>query len=93
MYIEPTCPPANDEPFIWTGETVEATVKTKAVVAVAGFPAASFTRTANEDLPPCAGAPAMTPEAAFNISPLGKAPEERLQVYGFLPPIAASVTE
>ena len=39
------------------------------------------------------GVPAMTPLEAFSVSPAGKAPAETVQVYGVVPPEAASVLE
>jgi len=39
------------------------------------------------------GVPAMTPLEAFSVSPAGKAPAETVQVYGVVPPEAASALE
>jgi hypothetical protein len=35
----------------------------------------------------------MTPEEEFNAKPLGSDPAEMLQMYGFVPPMAAIVVE
>ena len=41
----------------------------------------------------CDGVPATAPVEAFRVRPVGSVPDVRDQVYGVVPPVAASVTE
>lgn len=51
---------------------------------------ASLTRTVKLNPPAAVGVPLMTP-AEDRSSPGGKVPEKRVQAYGGVPPLAASV--
>ena len=44
-------------------------------------------------LPDCVGVPLRAPVEAFNVTPVGSAPTVMFQVYGVVPPEAASVAE
>jgi hypothetical protein len=43
--------------------------------------------------PTAVGFPPIFPDAAFSVRPVGSDPAATDQVYGFVPPVAASVTE
>ena len=66
------------------------TVRERLCVAV--LPLVSVTLTVKEDEPLVVGVPLMTP-AVLSERPAGKVPLLRLQVYGEVPPVAASVAE
>ena len=67
---------------------VGSTTMLRALVAVAAR--ASCACTVNVTVPVAVGVPLMTP-AALSVSPAGNAPADTDQVYGVLPPVAASV--
>ncbi len=73
------------------GTTVAATLIASCCEAHCGAEDASVTFTVNGNVPDCVGAPATTPVEAFRLKPLGRVPEGMLQLYGEVPPLAASV--
>jgi hypothetical protein len=78
---------------IWTGVTAAATVRVNDFVAVCAVGVVeSVTLAVNENEPEADGVPEIVPVAA-NVKPAGKAPEATLQLYGVVPPLAASVVE
>ena len=58
--------------------------------AFAVSPFASVTTTVKVLAPVAVGVPLIAPELAVKLSPAGNAPEEMDQVYGVVPPVAAS---
>src|SRR5271155_2437830 len=54
---------------------------------------ASLTSTVNDEFPDAVGVPEIKPVAAVRLKPAGSAPAVILQVYGIVPPLAASVAE
>ena len=66
--------------------------KTKIEVGTpAAAPAASSTRTTNENVPGAVGFPVAIP-FEDNVTPAGRAPDEIDHLYGFTPPAATRVT-
>jgi hypothetical protein len=59
------------------------------VVALAEAP--SETRTVKVEFPTADGVPPIAPLEGFRVSPAGRDPEVKDQVYGVIPPEAASV--
>jgi hypothetical protein len=53
----------------------------------------SFTVTPMEKLPLAVGMPEIIPVPVPNLSPAGKLPEEIVQVYGAVPPLANNALE
>ena len=78
---------------IWTGVTAAATVRVNDFVAVCAVGVVeSVTLAVNENEPEAVEVPEIVPAAA-KVKPPGKAPEATLQLYGVVPPLAASVVE
>jgi len=71
----------------------EATVIDKPAVAVAGVGSESVTCTTKLLVPACVGVPVIAPVVAASDSPGGRVPEEMLQEYGPIPPVADKVAE
>src|SRR5579863_3335805 len=71
-----------------TGGTCALIVILSCALAVSPF--ASFTATVKVLAPVPVGVPLMAPELLFKLSPAGKDPEAIDQVYGVVPPVAAS---
>ena len=69
---------------------VGTTVKLSDFVAVCTVELESLTCIAKEKLPACAGIPPIWPDEANN-TPVGNDPEAIDQLYGGVPPVAASV--
>src|ERR1700745_547608 len=65
----------------------------KALLAVWGASAESATWTVKLKVPLAVGVPVIAPVLAPNDRPPGRAPLVMAQVYGFVPPVAASVAE
>src|SRR6266404_3540912 len=88
-------PPSIEPLFGKTLEMVGAefgdTLKEKPVDEEA--PVASRTCAVKGKLPEAVGVPAIVPAFALNCRPAGSAPLVALQVYGGVPPLAASVAE
>ena len=53
-------------------------------------PAASCTRTINDDVPATVGVPEISPFVEFNVKPAGSAPPMMLQVSAPVPPVAST---
>ena len=62
-----------------------------AVCAVGVVESVTFAVKLNE--PDAVGVPEIVPLETFSVSPFGSAPEPMLQLYGVVPPLAASVVE
>ena len=71
----------------------EVTLMLKPLLAVAAGLAESVARTVKLKVPLAVGVPVMAPVAAFKLSPAGSEPLVIDQVYGAVPPLAASVAE
>jgi hypothetical protein len=59
--------------------------------SVSGVLWLSVTRTVKLDVPEAVGVPLMTPVDEPKLNPAGRLPETTDQLYGVLPPVAASV--
>ena len=70
-----------------------ATVMLRLAVVVAGVDCESVTCTVKLEVPDVVGVPVIAPVLALRLSPAGRLPVVRLQVYGAMPPFAASVAE
>ena len=79
-------PPGRDVVVIESGAVI---VMLSAFVAALLF--ASFTCTVMLLVPVPVGVPVIAPELAFSDNPAGKVPTVTDQVYGGVPPVAASV--
>ncbi len=92
-YAVPTCPAGTELVEIVTGVTAAATVMVNdfdAVCAVGVVESVTFTVKLNE--PDAVGVPEIVPPVE-SVTPPGNAPELTFQVYGVVPPLAASVVE
>jgi hypothetical protein len=92
-YAVPTCPAGTKVVVICTGVTAAATVSVNdfvEVCAVGVVESVTFAVKLND--PEAVGVPEIVP-VAERVRPPGKAPELMLQVYGVVPPLAASVVE
>jgi hypothetical protein len=92
-YAVPTCPEGTEVVVICTGVTAAATVSVNdfvAVCVVGVVESATLAVKLNE--PEAVGVPEIVPFAAM-FNPPGRTPELMLQVYGVVPPVAASVVE
>ena len=76
----------------WTGVVDAATVMLRFAVALCAGELVSVTLTVNEDVPAVVGVPPICPEA-LSAKPAGRVPELTDQLYGVLPPLAASKAE
>lgn len=84
-----TCPPG-------TEVVVIASVDAPTVILSPLLPLlllASITCTVKEELPDVVGVPEIVPVDAVRLNPAGSEPDVTLQVYGVVPPDAASVDE
>jgi hypothetical protein len=94
-YAVPTCPDGTDVVVICTAVTAAATVRVNDLVAVSAFGfgvVESVTFAVKLKEPEAVGVPEIVP-ADDNASPPGNAPALMLQLYGWVPPLAASVVE
>ena len=76
-----------------TTDGTDAIVMLKALVAVCTGLLASLTWTVKLEAPADAGVPVIAPLAPLSVRPAGKDPLAIDQVYGSVPPLAASVAE
>ena len=93
-YAVPLCPPGTELVVICTGVTAAAIVIEKdfvAVCAVGVVESVTFAVKLND--PDAVGVPEIVPLEAFNVNPVGSAPELMLQLYGVVPPLAARGVE
>jgi hypothetical protein len=74
---------------------VPAATRERATVAVAVWAgeAASWTDTPKEKFPLAVGVPEIRPVDVFRLSPAGRLPETKDQMYGAVPPLAWSEFE
>ena len=86
------CPPGNVEVVTCTGVTEAVTVMLRFPVALCAGELESVTFTVNEELPAVVGVPLICPEL-LSVNPAGKLPELIDQLYGVVPPLAASEAE
>ena len=86
----PTDPPGNVGVVIVSVAVAACTVIDS--LAEATCCAASCTCTVNEDVPAVVGVPLICPELP-SVKPAGREPELTDQLYGVLPPLAASEAE
>jgi hypothetical protein len=91
-YAVPTCPPARELVVICTGTTDVVTVMLNDFVAVWAGDEESFAWTVNVNVPAPVGVPEIVP-LVESVRPPGNEPELTLQLYGVVPPVAASVAE
>ena len=92
-YAVPTCPEGTEAVVTCTGVTAAATVRVNDFVAVCAVGVVeSVTFTVKLKEPEAVGVPDMVPPKD-SVRPAGKAPELTLQLYGVVPPLAASVVE
>jgi hypothetical protein len=94
-YAVPTCPDGTEAVVICSAVTAAATVRVNDLVAVSalGFGVVeSVTFAAKLKEPDTVGVPEIVP-AEDSVRPPGNAPESMLQLYGVVPPLAASVVE
>ena len=78
--------------MICTGVTEAVTVILRFPVALCVGELESVTFTVNEEVPAVVGVPLICPEL-LSVRPAGKLPELTDQLYGVVPPLAASDTE
>ena len=78
--------------MIWTGVADAAMVMLRVAVALCAGELLSVTFTVNEDVPAVVGVPLICPEL-LSVKPVGKEPELSDQLYGVVPPLAASEAE
>ena len=74
------------------GELAAAMTKLKLMVAVFGEELESVTLTVKEEVPAAVGVPLITP-LPLSVKTAGNEPEATDQLYGVVPPLAASVAE
>ena len=74
---------------ICTGVTEVVTVMLRFAVALSAGELESVTFTVNEEVPAVVGVPLICPEP-FTVRPAGREPELNDQLYGVVPPLAAS---
>jgi hypothetical protein len=91
-YEVPAVPPGREEVVICTAVTEAVTVMLRLAVAVCAGELESVTLTVNEEVPAVVGVPLITPEV-LSVRPAGNEPELTDQVYGVVPPLAATVAE
>lgn len=77
--------------LVVTSRVAGATVMERAFVAVCAVVAESNAWTVKDAVPEVVGVPEITPVEAFKLRPAGSAPALMPQVYGVVPPEAASV--
>ena len=77
---------------ICTGVTEAVTVMLRFAVALCAGELESVTLTVNEEVPAVVGVPLICPEP-LSVKPAGREPEVSDQLYGVLPPLAASDAE
>ena len=82
------CVPPGKVVVVIVGAGVAVTVKLRALVAVIKL--ASLTCTVKLLVPLPVGVPEITP-LGDSVNPAGNVPERMLQLYGVVPPVAASV--
>ena len=90
VYAVPTVPPLSDVVVTCTGVTAAATTMLKLFVVLCAGELESVTFKVNDAVPAVVGVPLICP-ALLSVSPAGNAPEEIDQLYGVVPPLAASV--
>ena len=90
VYAVPTVPPVSEEVVTCTDAPAAVTTMLKFAVALCAGELASVTFTVNDAVPDDVGVPLICP-ALLSVSPAGKVPEEIDQLYGVVPPLAASV--
>jgi hypothetical protein len=90
VYPLPTSPPARDVVVILSVVGTAATTMLRFAVALSRGELESVTFTTKEKVPDAVGVPLIWPEL-LSVNPPGKAPELTVQLYGLLPPLAASV--
>jgi hypothetical protein len=92
-YDVPTWPEGTEVVVIWTAVTAAAIVRLSDFVAVCAVGVVeSVTFAVNVNEPEAVGVPEIAP-VADRVRPAGNAPELMLQVYGVVPPDAASDVE
>ena len=92
-YAVPTCPEETELVVTCTGVTAAATVSVNDFVAVCAVgEVESVTLAVKLNEPDAVGGPEIVP-VADRVRPPGKAPELMLQLYGVVPPVAASAVE
>ena len=94
-YTVPACPDGTEALVICTPVTAAATVRVNDLVAVSAFGfgvVESVTLAVKLKEPDAVGVPEIAP-AEDSVRPPGSAPELMLQLYGVVPPLAASVIE
>ena len=74
------------------GVTVAATAMLRFAVAVFAGALESATRTVKDTVPAAVGVPLICP-APLSVNPFGNAPALTDQLYGVVPPLAATVAE
>jgi hypothetical protein len=90
-YAVPTCPEGTETVLICTGVTAAATVRVNDLVVVCAVGVVeSVTLAVKLKEPDAVGVPEIVP-AEDSVRPPGKAPALMLQLYGVVPPLAASV--
>lgn len=93
-YAEPIVPAGIEVVAIASGAVVTGAATTgmeTVVVAVCTEELESITVTPKLKLPADVGVPEIAPEAADKLRPAGSWPEDKLQVYGAVPPAMVSV--
>ena len=75
-----------------TGGTEAEVVMLRFPIALCAGELESVTLTVNEEVPAVAGVPLIWPEL-LSVRPAGREPELSDQLYGVVPPLAASVAE
>jgi hypothetical protein len=83
-------PPSKEAVVIEGDEGAALTMMVSDLVAVSAL--ASVTLTVKVLVPVPAGVPEITPVVEASANPAGKVPEVTDQLYGVVPPVAASVT-
>ena len=86
------CALDSDEVVICTGATEAAMVIVRLAVALCTGEVESLTFTVNDEVPAAVGVPLICPELP-RVSPAGREPELSDQLYGVVPPLAASEAE
>jgi len=90
-YATPTCPFGKDGVVIVT--VLAAILKVKLADFETAGDSESVTCAVIVKLPDAVGVPLSAPVAPFSVTPAGRAPAVIDQLYGVVPPVAASVAE
>ena len=86
------CPAGSEDVVICTGVTEAVMAMLRLAVALCAGELESVTLTANEEVPAVVGVPLICPEL-LKVRPAGREPELSDQLYGVIPPLAASAAE